>query len=499
MKTKKSILWLLGLMLCATPVLTACSDSDDDNINNTENSANGSETMKYDDLAVFQNAICRIDSLGHLERYNIGEAIYEAEPQHLYIGVDDIEEAANWFRNWIAPDVELAAITPTTTDLTAQLTDTLGHSQGTIYFKAGSGQSVAEVTYSPETQLKYIDRITFLLNSAWPFNSGSSQWKRGDIREFSLTGDCYSGLNNKDKYLNFVLIREGGNGVKPMWCAITNDNYSPDINPEHPEYSNFLKIQNSRHCPSLSTAKTISDILRSDWGFFESKFNEAGEGKLSNSESYWIDQTHGTFITYYDMILYGSSDYYVHGGKATSKQPFLLKIDWLDDGARLFTVSDGTNMNSNYSCANIFDGDNGTAWISRLQYDFDTSESDRADGSGKCVYVEFSCEDPIQPKRYYMTYHHWIGKYDPLYQACPTEWKLYGKKNSRSKTWEQIDYRKTDELSKISPAYCCITRYFDIPASAQDEYRFFRLELWDASKSDRIAGKRVGIACFGFE
>ena len=35
MKTKKSILWLLGLMLCATPVLTDCSDSDDDNINNT--------------------------------------------------------------------------------------------------------------------------------------------------------------------------------------------------------------------------------------------------------------------------------------------------------------------------------------------------------------------------------------------------------------------------------------------------------------------------------
>ena len=34
MKTKKSILWLLGLMLCATPVLTACSSSDDDSNGN---------------------------------------------------------------------------------------------------------------------------------------------------------------------------------------------------------------------------------------------------------------------------------------------------------------------------------------------------------------------------------------------------------------------------------------------------------------------------------
>ena len=498
MKTKKYILWLLGLMLCATPVLTACSSSDDDsngNGNNTEKPVDNSETAKYDDLAVFQNAICRIDSAGYLVDYNIGQALYDAEPQHLYIGVDDIEEAANWFRGWIAPDVELAAITPTTTDLTAQLTDTLGHSQGTIYFKAGSGQSVAEVTYSPETQLKYIDRITFLLNSAWPFNSGGSQWHRGDIHEFHLNGDCYSGLDSNDKTLNFVLIREGGNGVKPMWCAITNNSYNYRLGTFGK--SDFELIISSSYCPSYSTAESIRSILTSDWSYFASKFNEAGEGKLEHGESYWIDNRYTEYLsTYHSMYIYDSG--YTHGSKErSSKQPFLLKIDWLDDGARLFTVSDGTNMNSNYSCFNIFDGDNGTAWKSRLQY----NSSDRADGSGKCVYVEFSCEDPIQPKRYYMTYHNWISDYHWLFKYCPTEWKLYGKKNSRSKTWEQIDYRKTDELSKRNPyGWQYVTCYFDIPASAQDEYRFFRLELWDASKSDDIsAGKPVGIACFGFE
>ena len=121
MKTNKSILWLLSLMLCATPVLTACSDDDD----NKNGNPTQEETAKYDDLAYFQNAICRIDSLGNLARYNVGEALYEAEPQHLYIGVDDIEEAANWFSYWIAPDVELGNITPTTTDLTAQLTTSI--------------------------------------------------------------------------------------------------------------------------------------------------------------------------------------------------------------------------------------------------------------------------------------------------------------------------------------------------------------------------------------
>ena len=465
MKTNKSILWLLSLMLCATPVLTACSDDDD----NKNGNPTQEETAKYDDLAYFQNAICRIDSLGNLARYNVGEALYEAEPQHLYIGVDDIEEAANWFSYWIAPDVELGNITPTTTDLTAQLTDTLGRAQGTIYFKAGSGQSVAEVTYSPDTQLKYIDRITFLLNSAWPFNSGGNQWKKGDIKTFRITGAAGEKLKSNDKYLNFVLIREGGNGVKPMWCAITNEKYSLDVNVEYEEHSSFLQIKGSQYCPAESTARTISDILRSDWSFFASKFDEAGCGKLDYSESYWIDKTHTYFFLYYDMIMYGSPDYYIHGAKwpGTSKQPFLLKIDWFDDGDRTFTVTNsGTWSLNGEGPENLFDGTCTEVWNSRYY------ARGYSDVSGKdCWWFEFQPDVSMTPKSYTLWTTNLTGQDWIYYARIPSIWALYGKKNSRSK-WVQLDYRYAEELPHKNYA----AKSFDI--SNPQEYQFFRFEVY---------------------
>ena len=456
MKTKKSILWLLGLMLCATPMFTACSDDDDDNKN--ENPSQ--ETGKYDDLAVFQNAICRIDSLGNLAYYHVGEALYESEPQHLYIGVDDIEEAAKWFRNWIAPDVTLGNISPTTTDLTAQLTDTLGRAQGTIYFRKGSGQTVAEVTYSPETQLKYIDRITFLLNSAWPFNSGGNQWHKGDIKRFSITGKAGSSLDDDDNPLNFVLIREGRNGVKPMWCAITNNDYR---NLNFDGLTDFERIQSSSYCPSYATACTISDILCSDWSFFMSKFKEAGEGELNWGESYWID--------YYEssqpqMMVYDRKS--ISGNSWTgSDQPFLLKIDWLNDGTRtLLVTNSGTWSLSDEGPENLFDGTCTEIWGSRYY------ARAKSDVSGEdCWWFEFQPDGPLKPKSYTLWTTNMTGQDWVYYARIPSIWALYGKKNSRSK-WVQLDYRYAQELPHSNYA----GKSFDI--SNPQEYQFFRFEVY---------------------
>ena len=464
MKTNKSILWLLSLlMLCATPVLTACSDDDDDN---KKDNPSQEESAKYDDLAYFQNAICRIDSLGNLARYNVGEALYEAEPQHLYIGVDDIEEAANWFSYWIAPDVELGNITPTTTDLTAQLTDTLGRAQGTIYFKAGSGQSVAEVTYSPETQLKYIDRITFLQNSAWPYNSGGNQWHRGDIQKFHVTnndgfGRAYEsfGLSDKDKNLNFVLIREGGNGVKPMWAAITNDDYI---------IYNNNKYKNWEYVPWLSEAKTISDILRTDYGYFISKFKEAGCGELTYTDSYWLRDRAWSWSGmdfYVEVMLYSSPEYYHHGGKGSN--PFLLKIDWLNDGTRLFTVTNsGTWSLNGEGPENLFDGTCTEVWNSRYY------ARGYSDVSGKdCWWFEFQPDVSMKPKSYTLWTTNMTGEDWIYYARIPSIWALYGKKNSRSK-WVQLDYRYAEELPHKNYA----AKSFDI--SNPQEYQFFRFEVY---------------------
>lgn len=464
MKTNRFTPWLLGLlMLSAAPVITACSDDDDNN--NTDSPAQA-ETSTYDDLAYFQNAICWIDSLGQLATYNIGEALYESEPEHLYIGVDDIEEAAKWFRNWIAPDVKLADITPTVTDLTAQLTDTLGRAQGTIYFRAGTGSTVAEVTYSPETQLKYIDRITFLLNSAWPFNSSGVQWHKGDIRTFYVTGDAAKDLDDNDNPLNWVLIREARNGVKPMWCAITNNDYSKWT------MGNFGHLRTSKYCPALSTANTISDILCSDWSYFASKFDEAGDGKLSYGESYWIDYipTGGSFQIYvYDRRESNGTSSVLTGG---TSQPVLLKIDWLADGTRTFLVTNsGTWSLTGSGPENLFDGTCTNIWDSR---DWALG---RSEVSGKdCWWFEFQPSDVFTPKSYTLWTTNVTGWDWAFYARIPSIWALYGKKNARSK-WVQLDYRYAEELPHQSYA----ARTFNISnPQAYQTYRFEVYSHWGA-------------------
>jgi hypothetical protein len=153
----------LLLMAAAATTFTACSSDDDDN---------DSTAKQYDDLEYFQKALCDLDANGNLVGYKVGTVLYESEPQHLYIGVDNIEEAARQFAAWMSPEVKLGDITPTVRELTAQLADKQGKSQGTIYFRAGTDAVVAEVTASSGTQLKFVSRITFLLKSAWPHNSG---------------------------------------------------------------------------------------------------------------------------------------------------------------------------------------------------------------------------------------------------------------------------------------------------------------------------------------
>ena len=185
---KNKFLSLLGLMLMAAALttFTACSGSDDDD------NQSGTTSM-YDDLDYFQKALCTIDDAGNLVSYNTGTILYKDEPQHLYIGVDNIEEAARIFAKWLSPDVKLPDITPSVRELTAQLTDKQGKPQGTIYFRAGTEPIVAEVTASAGTQLKFIDRITFLLNSAWPQNSGDEDMgintNLGNDGELGINGD----------------------------------------------------------------------------------------------------------------------------------------------------------------------------------------------------------------------------------------------------------------------------------------------------------------------
>lgn len=489
MRTVKSNFWQVGIVLTAAAAMLFASCKDDENTDNNPNEPEN-EIAIYDDLAVFQQAICRLDSAGQLVRYNIGEVLYDNEPQHLYIGVDSIGEAEAYFRSWIAPDVEIAVITPSLHDLSAALTDTLGNPQGTIYFNAGSGSIVAEITASGDAQLEYVDKITFLQNSAWPHNSAAKVWHKGDIRTFTITGECGDALNSRDKALNFVLVREAGNGEKPMWCAITNDTY-PICGTFRWEYDNAKRMTTSAYCPNMDKAKKIATMLQKDWDFFVGKFDEAGSGKLSSTESYWTNSQHWNsyLMKYQDVIIYANS--YTHGVRTSVNLthpaeylPFLFVIDWLNDGEILYTVNESNKVyHTAQSAANIFDGNSETKWCTP-DWGKETSEV-----SGKdCWWVEFESNTTITPTGYQMVTGDDTEEYPG---RNPRIWTIYGKKNYRDKWTVIANCDNTNSaVLQMTPANYW-TGNWAINGTT-GEYQYFRLEMyenagWDGEHNFQIS------------
>jgi hypothetical protein len=470
MKRRNIFPWLLGLVLLATtsPILTACSSDDDNNSGGNGKEQTDSLTAMYDDLEFLQRSLCMIDSAGKLVRYEIGEAINKSEPEHRYIGVDDIEEAAKMFANWIAPDVKLAEITPTVSDLTAELTDTLGHAQGTIYFRAGSGTTVAEVTASAGTNLKYVSRITFLLNSAWPYNSETIVWHKGDIRRFRITGRPGKYLLDPDKELDFVLIREGRNGQMPMWVTVTKEKYP--YKDFWDKNGTFIIVAQSSYCPADAKARTISDIMRGDWDFFKGRLNDADAGELRDGGSYLIDGWHGWPVTFQHIIMLSNG--WIHGTcfgvGGDGPEQFLLKVDWLNDDQLPLRATAGTNITSGFedvrgSYDNLFDGLNDTMW--------ETNHLTWASQSDPKYYVEFESSKLIKPTGYTLV----TGSVDqwPKDNCNPHTWKLYGKRKTRD-NWTLLDERSGQNLpfeSYRSESYSL--------SNGGGEYQYFRLEIID--------------------
>lgn len=322
----------VGLICCNIAALTACSNEEDNN-----KSPDKVERTSYDDLNYFQQAVINVDSLGNFLCRQYGVPLYENDTTHLYIGVESIEAAEKVFRYWLAPDIEA----PTAHDksITATLTDESGKPQGTVWFKpATEGGKVAEVTASSDTRLLHFNRITFLLNSAWPFNNAASKWHLGDIvHNVHLEADIEKRFKSGDIPRDWVCVRESGStytlmgktiGIPPMFCAITKQSY---ITPYNGFYDSFW-ISTSKYSPGLSTAGAIKDLLTYDWDFFVDCFRESGNGELSGAYGYWVNDRHVTWYlsTYYEVYYYQTGAHYGEDSKVN--KPYLLKIDWVEDG-----------------------------------------------------------------------------------------------------------------------------------------------------------------------
>ncbi len=482
MNALKSNFWLLGIALMAAATMNFSSCKDDENGVDTPDNPTGridSLVSVYNDLEYFQSYFVATDSKGNLCYYRMGVPLYESDPTHLYIGVDNLDEAAQYFHYAIAPDIEQKV--SVTNNYTYTLTDTLGNSQGSVSFVPGSGATVAEIT-TDLPDLKYFNTVTFLQNSAWPHNSGEIHWKLGDIRTMSVVGKAANGLKNEDRILNWVLVREAGNGVPAMWCAIPRNKYSPAQN-------NFEDTYDSDYCPDRGESEIMCHDIFTDkgnrWSLFVNKFSEAGCGELHRGY-YWYDNDYYKAKVvqwvYEIRSFYWTKEFSFVGihwareGHNNYDYPFLLKNDWLEDGLEYgipinsFTVLAASNGESGESAANLFDNDPNTKWCSYKNNKIE-SEISREDA----WIVEFMTEKPINPTAYYMTT---TNDHTLFPERAPRIWNLYAKE-SPNDVWVLIDKRdNTNSMVEQMTNANCWTGWWGVSA-VNSMYQYFRLEMYE--------------------
>lgn len=461
---RHSLRWLLGIAIAATATLTACSDNDDDNSNNGNGGNPAAEVVTFDDLGFFQNAIIEVDSVGDMMTRYYGMILDEAEPEHLYIGVDNLAQAQTLFSQWLAPDVQTTADIPVNGSLTCPLTDMEGKSQGTIYFTPSNGASVAEVTASADTNLRHFNKITFLANDAWPTNDEDEPvlFHEGDIISHIFD---FSRDPNYNQPLNFVCVRQASKGVKPLFCAITRYQYY------RPSY-----VSTRAYVPNVGQAKAISTLLSSSWDFYADCFNRAACGKLEKGQAYWIKEEHATwFKRFYGYIYYESGA--IYGAEEDEfPLPYLVKIDWLDDSAikcQLTATSgvNGVRGDENYQSA--FDGDTGTKWC--------THTNNKQNGAW---FVEFNSRGLVNPKAVKMVTANDAAKYKG---RNPKFWKLYAKGDLSEKNWKLIYENADSRMADIN----CKEYVFMIDPAKRDEWMYFRLEITDNQGADVMSVSEI--------
>jgi len=225
----------------------------------------GESIDKLDDLEMFQNFIAEVDSTGKLVGRCYGTPLDLSDTTHLFIGVENLEEAEEIFLGWCSTGENVSI---TSSGILFSPTDMENNPQGKIYFDIDNGESgtIAEVSFSHDTDIKHVSRISFIKSNQWPSDEVHSPYLIGDFvrKKTAWNGDQ-----------NWVCIREAKPGVSGLLVFLSNDAHSTD------GYKHY-------DLPTRSMYTEISKVLRQDWDNYVTMFYAAGN-KLSDYH-YWTKE-----------------------------------------------------------------------------------------------------------------------------------------------------------------------------------------------------------------
>lgn len=269
--------------------LAACSSDDDNEVRESGN------VTSFDQVKFLQNNIIEIDSLGNIAQRVSGVRLNNADTTELTVGAADINAAKEMFESWLSPDTKTEAISPSTTDMKADLKDGDGNVKETVCFKAvtGDGDDIAEMTFDKGGVLKHFSKVKFVHPSVLNQNT-SSPYAIG-AKE---THDTY-----EEGEQNWVCVREAKDGVAGLLVYISQKSGSWGT----AYIGNFAS-------PSLARAASEAMRTNNNWDSFVAFFKDAGQDRLNKGDYYWINDWH----------------YYVFGGGVFAIRLSDGDVDWFE-------------------------------------------------------------------------------------------------------------------------------------------------------------------------
>ena len=270
MKRFSILLWI-AFLICFS--FSACSKDE-------QSSSEGETAESYvpNELSTLQENLVKVDSTGRFVERVLGEPLDAADTTEVSVGVDSYDEALNMFSGLFA-DTTVISNNGTLATFSVE--------KGKAELKKESdGKGVLATASFDVPGLKYVSKINFLQNSAWPENaSGKSFHKLGVIYQYTgWTSGKGVGADDdfdKDEKFNYVCIREYSNGTPALLVAITPKSYY-----FHVRYNTY-----SGRIPGKERAKNIAKILQSNWETYKKYFNAAYPGVLTDDTKCWIDKT----------------------------------------------------------------------------------------------------------------------------------------------------------------------------------------------------------------
>ena len=325
---------LMAFMAFATLAIVGCSN--DDNETEQPDVPERQDVTAFDDLEYFQEYFVNVDSLGNFVSRSIGIPlpVYDTDTTHIFIGVENLEEALTYWSDCLPPIDEIRPLMNGNYPYTYTLTDEQGATQGIVSFAPSTEPGfVADIT-TDLPGLRHFKKVTFVQNDSWPVDFTEGQYHFGDVRRFIFSypvQENYHGYPVEAIYtrsMNFVCLREKGRGVKPLYVSITPD----ELSPHTWEVRTGLLV--SDYCPGECNTLMIYRILNNfSFSYAMELFERTGEGRLKHDEYYWYDDHTSYVVSFFwrAIRLYdGDLDSWEYGWRSPKKHA-LLKIDWLDE------------------------------------------------------------------------------------------------------------------------------------------------------------------------